>query len=141
MIDCFVTMPSRLRPCEQKRIADSLCRPGSDFQKDLLSGAYVAGMIALCLDRGEIIGWARTQPWTDRRGVTRDTLEAFVDAKYRGRGIASYAAMGLASSYLIERTPGSVAVFRPALLMVASRAGLHPTLYYRGDGGWVESWS
>jgi GNAT superfamily N-acetyltransferase len=141
MIDCFITPPSRLRPVERARIADHLCRPGSDFQRGLRSDAFVGGLIALCLDRGEIIGWARTQPWTDSSGMTHATLEAFVDAKYRGRGIAAYAAMGLASSYLIERTLGAVAVFRPSMLMVASRAGLHPTLYDRGDGGWVESWS
>jgi len=140
VIDCFITKPMRLRPVERARIADHFCRPGSDFQNDLRSGAYIDGLIAMCLDRGEIIGWARTQPWTDRRGMTHDTLEAFVGESYRAHGIAAYAAMGLAASYLNEHALGSVAVFRPSMLMVASRAGLHPTLYDRGESGWVESW-
>ena len=140
MIDCFVTPPSRLRPVERARIADHFCRPGSDFQRSLRSDAFIGGLIALCLDRGEIIGWARTEPWTDSSGMTHDTLEAFVGERYRGCGIAAYAAMGLKASYLSENDGCAVAVFRPSMLMVASRAGLHPTLYDRGDGGWVESW-
>jgi GNAT superfamily N-acetyltransferase len=140
VIDCFITPPMRLRPVERAKIADRLCRPGSDFAKDLWSGSYVGGLIAICLDRGEIIGWARTQPWTDSRKATHDTLEAFVAESHRGRGIASYAASGLAASYLREHSLCAVAVFRPSMLLVASRAGLHPTLYDRGDHGWVESW-
>lgn len=72
--------------------------------------------------------------------MTHDTLEAFVGERYRGCGIAAYAAMGLKASCLSESAGCAVAVFRPSMLLVASRAGLHPTLYDRGESGWAESW-
>lgn len=115
-------------------IREYLTRPGSDFRKKLtgwLTGETRPttddGHIAIVEDQGEIIGWARTERWWHGQDLY-DTLEAFVAKEYRRRGIAAFAAAGLASRYLAEEG-GAVAVFRPQMILVAKRAGLHPKLF------------
>lgn len=132
-MDCFTTRTARLRPSEKSWIASRLTRPGSDFQKVLEAGEP-QGWIAVALDQGEIVGWCRTERWRDW-----DTLEAFVDPAFRGRGVATWCAMALAASnVLTEESAKFVAVFRPAMISLAARAGLHPVRFDRqGDGEWM----
>lgn len=131
-------------------VRNHLTRPGSDFQKKLtclLLGDEVSerdgGHIALAIDQGEIVGWARTEYWTagsDGAGgfVSYDTLEAFVAEGYRLRGVASFAASGLYASVLHDEG-GTVAVFAPKMLLVARRAGFWPVLFEKVDGKWVRA--
>jgi hypothetical protein len=119
-------------------VRDHLTRPGSDFQRKLtawLDGSSkptaADGYIALVLDHGEIIGWARTEGWS-----VYDTLEAFVAPSYRLRGIAAFAASGIFSAVLHENG-GTVAVFHPHMLLVARRAGFWPTLFEKEGGRWL----
>ena len=131
-------------------VRNKLTRPGSDFQRKLTSlllGDEVSkqegGHIALVLDQGEIVGWARTEYWSagdDGAGgeVLYDTLEAFVAPDYRLRGIAAFAAAGLYASVLGDEG-GTVAVFAPHMLLVARRAGFWPVLYEKVDGKWVRA--
>ena len=131
-------------------VRNRLTKPGSDFQwklTRLLHGDAVAseqdGSIALVLDQGEIVGWARTEYWAnfddDSDGLSHDTLEAFVAPDYRLRGIAAFAASGLYASALHDEG-GTVAVFHPHMLLVARRAGLFATLFQKNPRGeWVKA--
>ena len=132
-------------------VRNKLTKPSSDFQWKLTrllhgeSGATVDdGHIALVLDQGEIVGWARTEYWTagsDGAGgfVSYDTLEAYVAEGYRLRGIAAFAASGLYASVLHDEG-GTVAVFHPHMLLVARRAGFWPTLFQKNPRGeWVKA--
>lgn len=111
-----------------------LVRHNSDFQKKLerwLDGDRPTeedGHIAVILDQGEVVSWARTETWLDAERLRWDTLEAFTHEDYRMRGLAAWAAAGLFSGPLYDEG-GSVAVFRPPMLLVAKRAGFHPTLF------------
>lgn len=92
------------------------------------------GSIAIVIDQGEIIGWARTEYWLSDAGEAHNTLEAFVAREHRGRGVAAFASSGL---YAIGDDQ-TVAVFSPRMLLVARRAGFWPVLYEKdGDGRWV----
>lgn len=140
-------------------VRDHLTRPGSDFQRKLTSWidgsskpTAADGHIALVLDHGEIIGWARTEVWETFDAATDDemdsnpfyegdnavydTLEAFVAPPYRLRGIAAFAASGIFSAVLHENG-GTVAVFHPHMLLVARRAGFWPTLFEKEGGQWL----
>jgi len=132
-------------------VRNKLTKPGSDFQWKLTrllhgeSGATVDdGHIALVLDQGEVVGWARTEYWTagdDGGGgiVSYDTLEAFVAPDHRLRGIAAFAASGLYASVLHDNG-AAVAVFHPHMLLVARRAGFWPTLFEKNPRGeWVQA--
>ena len=131
-------------------VRNKLTKPGSDFQwklTRLLHGVAVAseqdGSIALVLDQGEVVGWARTEYWAsfddDSDGLSHDTLEAFVAPGYRLRGIAAFAASGLYASVLHDQG-AAVAVFHPHMLLVARRAGFWPTLYQKNQRGeWVKA--
>lgn len=120
-----------------------LTKPGSDFNKKLRNGGYsfsidgtcLDGHIAVVRDRGEIVGWARTEPWTDGSGEEWDTLEAFVAEEYRLRGIALFAASGLEAAAALG---SSVAVFHPVMYIVATRAGVKTSLFVKGEA-WVRA--
>jgi len=122
-------------------VRNNLTKHNSDFQwklTRLLHGdadaAQDDGHIALVLDRGEAVGWARTERWNDY-----DTLEAFVSEEYRLRGVAAFAAAGLIASVLHDGC-GTVAVFHPHMLLVAKRSGVWPTLFTKDRlGGWVKA--
>ena len=127
-------------------IRNKLVRHGGDFQwklTALLHGDRPAdkndGHIALVLDHGEIVGWARTEQWRSDDGLSYDTLEAFVAPEYRLRGIAAFAASGIYAGVLHDNG-GTVAVFHPHMLVVAKRSGFWPVLYTKNPAGkWVKA--
>lgn len=125
--------------------------PGSDFHKKLTTWLHTSsarpsendGHIAVVLDHGEVVGWTRTERWSEPLGADGsvmhwDTLESFVAPEYRMRGIAAFAASGLYAGVLHDNGLG-VAVFRPAMMLVARRAGLYPTLFDHVDDKWVRA--
>lgn len=119
-------------------IARTLCWPASDFHKKITGGKLCVGdgVIALAVDcDGHPVGWARSEPWTDSDGIVWATLEAFVRHEHRRRGIAAFATAGLAVNVFASEGYGC-AVFSPAMLLVAARAGLHPTLFERDGTEW-----
>jgi GNAT superfamily N-acetyltransferase len=134
-MELFVLQTHRLRVTERNFIADHLARPGSDFQRAILAGGGgLTGTIAICLDQGEIIGWARTEIWD---GLP--TLEAFVSPAYRRRGVATLCAAGLRSQGVF-RDYEFVAVFRPTMAALAHRLGiLHAEFQRTQTGEWVEA--
>jgi GNAT superfamily N-acetyltransferase len=133
-MELFVLKTDRLRATERRFIADHLTRPESDFQRSLLAGT-VTGTIAICLDQGEIIGWARSEIWQDI-----PTLEAFVSPAYRRRGVATLCAAGLRTEGVF-RDYEFIGVFRPTMVSLASRLGLLYASFDRmPDGTWRESY-
>ena len=122
-------------------LADAFCRDGSDFQAKLrrfLAGhepTFDDGHLALLKFDSEIVGWARTERWAEDGIHAWDTLEAFVHPNHRNRGYAAVAAAALVSGPLYGT--GNVAVFSPAMLMVARRAGVYAQLFTRQR---VERW-
>lgn len=126
--------------CERMRavLAERLVWPESDFHRKLTSGLPLGeldGHIALVADSGTLIGWARSEPWTDGTGWSWPTLEAFVVPERRRCGVASFATAGLVVAVFAEEGYGC-AVFSPPMLVVASKAGLHPTLFQRDGAEW-----
>lgn len=118
------------------QLAGRLTRPDSEFERKLRAGT-AGGLISIVEERGGPVGWARTEEWKDpATGHQWDTLEAFVADEHRLRGIAAFAASGLVSSYFIHFGM-AVAVFRPYMMLVAKRVGLHPTLFTRSGDKWV----
>jgi GNAT superfamily N-acetyltransferase len=134
-MELFVLKTHHLRGTERNFIADHLTRTGSDFQRAILAGGGgLTGTIAICLDQGEIIGWARTEIWD---GLP--TLEAFVSPAYRRRGVATLCAAGLRTEGVF-RDYEFVAVFRPTMAALAHRLGiLHAEFQRTQTGEWVEA--
>lgn len=133
-MELFTLKASRLSVSERRFMVDHLTWEGSDFQKALIAG-NPSGSIAICLDMGEIVGWARTEKWEGN-----ETLEAFVHQQYRRRGIASLCAAGLVASNAFDGGR-SVAVFRESMLHLARRVGLEPILFCsQPDGSWRPEW-
>jgi hypothetical protein len=132
-MELFILKTSRLRRSERRFIADHLTRPGSDFQRALLYGEP-AGTIAICLDQGEVIGWARSEIWQKL-----PTIEAFVGTAYRRRGVATLCVAGLvAASVFVDHD--EVAVFRPSMASLARRLGVPFVKFDRKpDGSWKEA--
>lgn len=129
-------------------VAGKLCKDGSIFQRRLLAGDPLDGFVALVEDFGEVIGWARTEPWveTTEDGIAAgfghavlhwNTLEAFVARDYRGRGVATFAAAGLAAT-AFQGEP-TAAVFHPHMMLLARRVGLMPTLFREERKSWVRA--
>ena len=131
-MECYILPTARLRPSERQLIATKLTRPYSDFQRSLTANT-AQGTIALCLDQGEIIGWARTEMWQNW-----NTLEAFVDSTYRGRGVATFAAAGLVASCQFFRGPRChAAIFHPSMKPLSRKVGVYPVLFEKHpDGTW-----
>ena len=131
-MECYILPAARLRPSERQIIATKLTRPDSDFQRALTANT-AQGTIALCMDQGEIIGWGRTEQWQNW-----NTLEAFVDSKYRGRGVATFAAAGLvASCQFFRGSYGYAAVFHPSMQSLGRKVGVATVLFKKHpDGRW-----
>lgn len=133
-MNCDVLPLCDLDDTDLAYIRRNLTKQDSDFNRKLRRG-QLDGHIAVVRDQGEIIGWARTEPWTDCSGDVWDTLEAFVAEEYRLRGIALFAAAGLEATAALG---SSVAVFHPVMYIVGTRAGIRTTLFSRGEA-WVRS--
>lgn len=130
-----------------RRLFVDLTWPGSDFSKKLhrwLDGAMpepADGTIAVVSAGDSIVGWARTELWIQDHSWR--TLEAFVDDRYRSRGVATLATAALVASGALPRHDDAgrerlVAVFRPAMMLLARRAGLVPVLFEKNEKGvWV----
>lgn len=124
---------------------DRLTWPDSEFNGKLddwingLRPLRADGHIAVVRDQGELIGWARTETWVEKAPSGHcpwPTLEAYVSREYRGRGIAAFAASGLVSGPLQDEN--HVAVFAPAMIVLARRVGLYATFFERESGSrWV----
>lgn len=140
-LHCDIQPLSSVSRSDIDSIATSLCHPESDFHNKLTGGRELNvtdGTISIVRTDDRILGWARSEPWVDGTGWLWPTLEAFVEPAQRRSGIASFATAGLVSSVFADEGYGC-AVFAPPMLLVAVRAGLHPTLFERSGGEWKRS--
>lgn len=120
-------------------------RSGSDFQGKLLGGRLgeADGTIALVRDSGEIVGWARTEPWLyDESGVEYRTLEAFTRTGWRNRGVCRYAVAALVAAGSVpharrrpDRYPSPVAVFHATMCSVCRAIGVPYELFEKDSRG------
>lgn len=135
-LKCVITPLMSLPLQDRDAIATTLANQSSDLHRKLTDGRRLDerdGHIAVVYDDDRIVGWARTEPWKDGDNWLWSTLEAFVAEERRREGLALFATCGLVSTVFHHEGYGC-AVFAPPMLLVASRAGLHPTLFERGDG-------
>lgn len=140
-LHCDISPLASLPLRDRDAIANTLCHPGSDFHKKLTGGRELNvtdGTILIVRADDRILGWARSEPWVDGTGWLWPTLEAFVEPTQRRSGIAAFATAGLVVNVFAEEGYGC-AVFAPPMLLVAVRAGLHPTLFERSGGEWKRS--
>lgn len=144
-MECEVIETSSLEPSDRHTIATELTRHDSDFSRALIANT-AQGKIALCIDKGQIIGWARTEEWESapfdgpREWEGRDTLEAFVSKAYRGRGVATFAAAGLVASSLCFPFRKKFAVFHPSMQSLGRRIGVSTVLFEKQpDGTWIQA--
>lgn len=136
-LSCDISPLASLPIRDRDAIANTLCRPGSDFHKKMIARRGLDatdGTISIVRTDDRILGWARSEPWVDGTGWLWPTLEAFVDPAHRRSGVAAFATAGLVVNVFAEEGYGC-AVFSPAMLLVAARAGLHPTLFLKDDSG------
>jgi hypothetical protein len=124
-------------------VRNSLTHRGSDFNARL--GRFLTGcdlphpldrelLIAVVRDQSAVVGWCRTEVWTDTTGVEWQTLESFVATAHRRKGVAALAATAIAADYLLKH---HVAVFHWSMILVANRAGMAPTLFQKdAEGVW-----
>lgn len=131
-MNCTAFPTSEMSSGTRRRLASYLTKEGSDFQRSLISGAPISGAIAIVDTPATPLpfGWCRSEVW---KGM--QTLEAFVAGSFRGQGVATYAAMGLSLHCGLKK----VAVFAPAMVSVARRAGLDPTLFIKDGAEWKEA--
>lgn len=139
-------------PAKTLRRILELTKPDSVFHErleELIDGVgWVSspedGIIATVADGGELIGWARTEPWKEflptagngLPAIAWDTLEAFVREDRRGEGVAKLAAVGISSEVRRHSPRGHVAVFSPVMMTLAHKVGLRPTLFRNDRGEW-----
>lgn len=134
------------QPRLMRHIALHLTRPGSDFQGKLgrfcggSTPTEADGRIAVVMDGGVPIGWARSERWADGDAHEWHTLEALVEAEWRRNGLAQWAAKGLFASAPRYTRPAVVAVFRGSMLGLAKRIGVHAVLFSKNSAGvWVRA--
>lgn len=130
-----------------QRIVEGLTKPASAFARRLAAREPIDGFIALIYDFGELIGWARTEPWHEETDeswraipltLPWNTLEAFVKQDYRGRGLATFAAAGLVTLPTFQED-NTAAVFSPSMMLLAKKVGLQPTLFRQASERWVRA--
>jgi GNAT superfamily N-acetyltransferase len=125
-----------LEPRDLLAIRSRLTRPGSEFSSevaDVFAGeASSITPIAVCHVDGGLVGWACSHNWQDMQ-----TLEQYVDERWRRRGIASALSQTLMAHRAIDRAK-PLAVFNEATESIARRMGCKDVRRYRREGDeWV----
>jgi GNAT superfamily N-acetyltransferase len=133
-----------LAPDVAERIAETLCRPGSEMQQvfreigreeydePLDAGLRIAVALRLDEDGAVPIGWAAVNRWSDAIAV-----QAWVFPNYRQRGLAS--ALVSALTVLGDVPLDEAHVFNERFVSIARRAGFRAVnLWAFDDGQWVK---
>lgn len=88
-------------------------------------GPHPTMAIALVWLDGELVGWVGSRPWPEKfKGdpIIAQTIECFVDAAYRRRGIGRLGLQALISSGCIDRTK-PVSVYSAEVVKMAEQCG------------------
>jgi hypothetical protein len=114
-----------------------MTRADSEWQaevSDVLRGeASSITPVALCHKDGGLVGWSCSHVWRDMQ-----TLEQWVDEKWRCRGIASALSSALIAHGTLDRGK-PIAVFSEPTHTIAVRLGFDDVRHYRRDGAdWVQ---
>lgn len=132
-----LTTVDGLDPRDMLAIRSRLTKPGSEFQVEVagvLEGtASSCTPLAVWHHDGSMLGWACSHVW---RGM--QTLEQFVEERYRGAGIGTALTSMLVASGVVE-TSKPLAVFAPTTADIARRLGVADVVLFQRNGNeWVE---
>lgn len=126
-----LTTVGELRPEIREAIVGRLTWEGSEWQEECREGTSTTP-VAVWLCDGVAHGWACSHVWR-----AQQTLEMYVSADFRGRGIAHALSSVLAAAGVIDLTK-TLAVFSPVTARIANRIGATDVLHYE----WRENkWS
>lgn len=125
-----------VEPRDLLAIRSRLCRPGSEWQSEVsavLEGdASSITPVALCHRDGGLVGWCCCHVWREMQ-----TLEQWVDDRWRERGIASAMSQTLIAHGTLDRSK-PLAVFSERTQAIARRLGFDDVRRYQHDGAdWV----
>ena len=125
--------PATLEPADAAYIARHLCRPESEFSRELLDETSLTPMVVVYEE--DPVAWVATHQW---RGF--QTLEGFTHEEWRRRGLCRIASLVLiAGGYLRRDQP--LAVFSPECVELTRDLGFAETRLFRRDryGDWSEA--
>lgn len=136
MNSIVLTTVDGMEPGDAVAIARRLCKPGSEFQREVaavLSGDGSSSTpIALWNRDGAVIAWACSHIWDGEQ-----TLEMFCDERHRREGKASALAAVLAGSGTLDKSK-PLAVFSVETCAIAARLGFSLVRrYVRNGAEWV----
>lgn len=125
-----------LEPRDLWAIRTRLTKPGSEWQAEV--AAVLDGEASSCTPvavyhaDGVLVGWACSHIWRDQQ-----TLEMFVDERYRRRGIATALAAKLVADRVVDKTK-PVAVFSLPTAEIAQQLWRADVVRYERRGTeWV----
>ena len=78
-----------------------------------------------------LVGWVGSRPWPEKfkgRPITAQTVECFVDAKYRRRGIAKLGLQALITAGAVKRNQ-IVSVYSSDVVKLAQQCGCATVIY------------
>lgn len=132
-----LTTVDGLDPRDMLAIRSRLTKPGSDFQLEVACVLEGDGSsctpIAVWHRDGSMLGWACSHVWRQMQ-----TLEQYVDERYRRSGIGTALASMLVGSGVIDAKK-SLAVFSPTTADIARRLGVAEVVLFQRNGSeWAE---
>jgi hypothetical protein len=131
-MNCTVLKLADLSAADLRDIEQRLTKHDSVFQRKLQAGER-PGHIAIVKDGNELLGWARSETWDMSATLSLQTLESFVAPGFRRHGIAAFASAGLKARRVFPSDV--IAVFHPAMLLIAKSIGLLPMIFQRNESG------
>jgi GNAT superfamily N-acetyltransferase len=132
-----LTTVDGLDPRDMLAIRSRLTKPGSEFQLEVAAVLEGEGSsctpLAVWHRDGAMLGWGCSHVWRQMQ-----TLEQFVEERYRGAGIGTaLTAMLVASGVVDARKP--LAVFSPTTADIARRLGVAEVVLFQRNGSeWAE---
>ena len=132
-----LTTVDGLDPRDMLSIRSRLTKPGSEFQLEIATALEGEGSsctpLAVWHSDGAMIGWACSHVW---RGM--QTLEQFVEERYRGCGIGTALTAMLVGAGVVDSRK-VLAVFSPTTADIARRLGVaEVVLFERRGTDWGE---
>ena len=122
--------PLTIEPEDADAIARSLCRPGSEMQREFLSAKTDTPLVVVY--DPEPIAWVATHVWRSLQ-----TIEAFVEPSRRRLGLSRIGALVLLSTGYLNNLE-AVAVFSPECVLLAKSLGFKDVRLFRRNryGDW-----
>ncbi len=123
-----------LEPRYSTYIADNLCNPGSEMQREFRENMTATPVVVAFT--AHPIAWVATHEW---RGM--QTLEAYTAIEWRRRGLARAGALLMLATWFLDRRE-PVAVFSTDCVPLARSLGFSQVcLYQRSGADWSLTFS